>query len=244
MRMMLISAVLGFASLAPAQETRTGYPTIYHTPLFKQSQQTCSPDEMRGVFDRNGVQLTATCPASYGICAFEGACILEQPDGSLFGVNFLKYDFNLERTIFFAIDANRCPYGYGQARDAAGRLIETCLDPYFTVSADSFERKAGDVLYVPKLVGLSLPTGEVHDGYVIVRDRARLMDNEAGRDRLVFFSGIQNDKDINNPFVRAMLDNIDYTFAYETVTEEKAREIRAKRNFPRLPKHIIAVGLK
>lgn len=244
MRMMLISAVLGFASLASAQETRTGFPTIYHTPLISKARQVCAPESRIPFFDRNGEQLTSACPASYVACEFEGSCILEQADGSKVGVNFLKYDFNLERAVFFAIEADRCPYGYGNARDKSGRFIETCLDPYFSVAADSYERAAGEVIFVPKLVGAKLPTGEIHDGYVIVRDRARIMDNEAGPDRFVFFSGIQSEKDLNNPFVRASLDNLDYTFKYESVSEEKAQEIRKKRNFPLLPKQVLTNGLK
>lgn len=241
---LVLSLLLGFAPSAFAQEVRTGHPTLYHTPVIEMAKQVCAEDEKRSFLDKDGKILATVCPRAFSDCALEGSCLFKDSAGAITGVNFLRYDRYNDYNVFFAIEMDRCSYGYGQARNRAGRMIETCLDPYFSLAADSTERYAGEVLYVPKLVGVKLPTGEIHDGYVIVRDRARSMDGEGGPDWLVFFTGIQSTKSLDNPFVRLSLDNLDFTFEYQTVSDEKAAQVRKARNFPRLPKKLRGQAVK
>lgn len=81
------------------------------------------------------------------------------------------------------------PYGLG---DHGYKLI-----PFRTLAVDPRVIPLGTVLYVPDLVGVRLPTGELHDGYVFAHDTGGGITG----DRIDVFVGFEND--VNNTLTRA-----------------------------------------
>jgi len=65
------------------------------------------------------------------------------------------------------------------------------LVPYRTVAVDPRRIKLGTVLYIPSLVGIPLPTGEVHDGFGFAHDTGRGIIGS----RLDVFVGFESDRD-------------------------------------------------
>lgn len=79
--------------------------------------------------------------------------------------------------------AHDAPFGLG----APGyRLI-----PYRTVAVDPKRIKLGSVLYVPALVGVRLPSGEAHDGFVFAHDIGQGITGN----RIDLFVGFEDDLD-------------------------------------------------
>lgn len=81
------------------------------------------------------------------------------------------------------------PFGLG-ARDY--RLI-----PFRTLAVDPQVIPLGTVLYIPNLVGIKLPSGEVHDGFVFAHDTGMGIDGN----RIDVFVGFEND--VDNTFTRS-----------------------------------------
>jgi len=71
------------------------------------------------------------------------------------------------------------------------------LIPYRTVAVDGKRIKLGAVLYLPALVGVRLPSGEVHDGFVFAHDIGQGITGN----RIDVFVGVEDDLD--NTFTRA-----------------------------------------
>jgi len=65
------------------------------------------------------------------------------------------------------------------------------LVPYRTVAVDPRRIKLGTVLYIPSLVGIALPTGEVHDGFCFAHDTGRGIIGS----RIDIFVGFESDRD-------------------------------------------------
>jgi 3D (Asp-Asp-Asp) domain-containing protein len=65
------------------------------------------------------------------------------------------------------------------------------LVPYRTVAVDPRRIKLGTVLYIPSLVGIQLPTGEVHDGFGFAHDTGRGIIGS----RIDIFVGFEGDRD-------------------------------------------------
>jgi 3D (Asp-Asp-Asp) domain-containing protein len=65
------------------------------------------------------------------------------------------------------------------------------LVPYRTVAVDPRRIKLGTVLYIPSLVGIPLPTGEIHDGFTFAQDTGRGITGS----RLDVFVGFESDRD-------------------------------------------------
>jgi len=99
-----------------------------------------------------------------------------------------------------------------------------------TVSADPLSYTLGDVLYIPALVGVTLPSGEKHDGYVIVGDYAE-GNIDSGADKFSFFTGTVKSEAAENPFVKVGLSDPSNSYQYQNVSEEKAQEVRARHGF-------------
>ncbi len=71
------------------------------------------------------------------------------------------------------------------------------LIPYRTVAVDPRRIKPGTVLYVPALTGITLPSGEVHDGFCFAHDVGHgIIGN-----RVDIFVGFESDRD--NTFTRS-----------------------------------------
>ena len=110
---------------------------------------------------------------------------------------------------------NRCLYGEGVKRDL-------CLLPYHTLAADNTVHRIGDVIYVPKADGLTLPDGTIHKGFFIVRDTGGAFLGIGGQ-RVDMFVGTE--LDTNNIFSRAGLDRRNPMKAYK-VTGDSAAYVR------------------
>jgi 3D (Asp-Asp-Asp) domain-containing protein len=81
------------------------------------------------------------------------------------------------------------PFGLG---DHGYKLI-----PFRTLAVDPQVIPLGTVLYVPELVGVHLPSGEVHDGYVFAHDTGAGINGN----RIDVFVGFEND--VDNTLTRA-----------------------------------------
>ncbi|WP_295900681.1 hypothetical protein [uncultured Bdellovibrio sp.] len=231
MRLSLVLITLLGSSLALAQSLQTSASTsTYHTSLIKTSEMHCEARDLRKVITAEGKVLTRLCAKQYRACMIEGSCLIEDASGKRIGISYHKYDAEKNQSYFNKTDLKKCGYGYGFGKVSDGVAGLTCLIPYFTVSGDPLAHALGDVIYIPELVGVALPTGQTHDGYVIIGDYDEGY-IDVGEDYFAFFTGTESDKDAKNAFTKLGLSNPSNTFKYESVSEEKAKEIRAKRGF-------------
>lgn len=123
---------------------------------------------------------------------------------------------------------NTCPYGYG--------ALDTCLDPFYSVAADLNFHKVGEVIFVPRIVGIKMPDGEVHDGYFIIRDSgARIQ----GPSRFDFFTGLYSHKVKANTLARLGFDDKNNQFEFRLGTAEETILIKKKRSFPGLKNSLL-----
>lgn len=191
-------------------------PTVYYTPRFTRADNSCEGLKIP-LLNNKGQSLIQVCRTIYSACALQGACAIE---GRLFNVT----NGTVRLTYFVEITNMGCPYGKG--------VNMACLDPFHTVAADLNVHKPGDVIYVPKVRGLTLPDGKTHDGYFVVRDRGGAI---KGRGRFDFFAGFLSYRDPNNPFAALGLGDKRNRFEYVEVKGEAAKKVLAARNYPRLP---------
>ena len=122
------------------------------------------------------------------------------------------------------VDSNQCPHGLG--------VKGICLDPFYSLASDLNHHKPGDVIYIEKLKGITLPDGSIHDGYMIVRDRGGAIH---GPNRFDFFTGSYTNTDPQNSFAAIGLAAKKNSFQYVKITGEKAEAIRKLRHFPLVP---------
>jgi len=96
------------------------------------------------------------------------------------------------------------------------------LVPYRTVAVDPRRIKLGTVLYIPALVGIPLPTGEVHDGFGFAHDTGRGITGN----RVDIFVGFESDRD--NALTRSgRIESQERTSVY-TVDGATTRAINAR----------------
>lgn len=233
LRMLLTTASLLF--IAAESSAKIGHPAIYSTHSLS-LLQVCAEEEKITLVTNENETLASLCPREYRKCVLNRACIRTNKDGSRSTFSYFRFNPRLQRETFRLV-TDACLYGQGTGVTSQKKTLKTCLDPYFSVAADATEHFAGEVIFVPKLIGLVLPTGEVHDGYLIVRDS-----NEDTRDRgpdyYSFFTGLESAEDSTNPFLRMMLDNIDSLFTYQIVDGPMAEQVRQSRNYPNLPQQL------
>ena len=173
------------------------------------------------LFGISGQPLFKICKQNYNNCVIEGTCALADEDVEL--LNFVKSDKN-GVPLFETVDTSRCPYGLG--------VSNICLDPYYSVAADLNYYKAGDVIFIPKLRGLALLSGEKHPGYLIVRDRGGAI---KGATRFDFYTGFNHFAKDPNPFNEFGLSQSKNMFEFRRATEAEANEFKKSRNFPNVP---------
>jgi 3D (Asp-Asp-Asp) domain-containing protein len=204
-------------------------PTVYYKPVIDKSKMKCSSNELRDLVDENGKILISLCAKEYDNCLLQGSCFVIE-DGKTRAFNFTKKKDGANR--FAEKRESRCPYGYG--------VKAICLDPFYSVAADPAFHKAGDVIFVPQLVGLMLPDGSLHNGYLIVRDEGGAI---IGENRFDFFTGFYGPYDRANSFSRAGLSDKKNRFGYQEITGEVAQSIRDSRNYPNIPGDFEGPGL-
>lgn len=193
--------------------------TIYYLPHYDLTKMSCQSG-LRSILTVDGIELARVCPDIFKNCLMQGTCHFTTVNGPML-VNYISVRDNIAR--FFKVDTNKCPYGFG-ARS-------TCMDPFFTLAADSEFYKVGTVIEIPELRGIALPNKKFHNGYFVIRDRGGLI---KGKGRFDIFTGIYSHKNINNPFKKILKP--DFKLTYKVVGEIKAKEVLKLRNYPLLPK--------
>lgn len=194
-------------------------PTVYYFPVINEDQTSCSAKTT--LFGKNGEALTSVCKSTLATCAMQGSCAVVQ--------NKKLRSFNISgraqgRDRFFETTNSTCKYGFG--------VKSSCLDPFYSIAADLSIYRAGDVIYVPAIVGLPLPNGSKHNGYFIVRDTGRSI---VGRGRFDFFSGFFSWNNPKNPFRKIGLGDKRTKLTFYKVTGETARAVLDVRDFPMVP---------
>jgi len=96
------------------------------------------------------------------------------------------------------------------------------LVPYRTLAVDPRRIKLGTVLYIPALVGILLPTGEMHDGFGFAHDTGHgIIGN-----RIDIFVGFEDDRD--NTLTRSGRIESQERIAVYTVDGPTARAVNAR----------------
>lgn len=218
-------------SISFAKELKTGsYSSTYSTGLIQMADLSCRPDQMRKVKTTDGKVLVTICSDQYKECMYEGACVLVNKAGQKLGISYVKYDEVKNQSYFSKIDLKTCPYGYGQGRVSSELAGTACLLPYFSASADPLQYKLGDVVFLPNLVGVKLPTGEVHDGFIVITDHATgYIDTDDTH--FGFFTGHDNSRSKKNVFAALGLADPATEFKFRRATADETKKVQAKRGF-------------
>jgi 3D (Asp-Asp-Asp) domain-containing protein len=212
---------------------KEGRGSVYYIPVITQVRR-CDEKAQVHMRDLSGQVLALLCKNEIADCAMQGSCYYSNgKDIKLFAYRKLVEikdpqtgrKFSEPRFVINNEHA-RCPHGMGFRR--------ICLDPYRSVAADMKFHKAGDVFYIPVLKGQILPNGEVHDGYVVVRDIGGAI---LGEGRFDFFIGF--DSYVGHVFSKLNLSNPNRsTFSYYKVPEDRAEEVRKLRAYPMVPSKV------
>ncbi|MES3038280.1 MAG: murein transglycosylase [Bdellovibrionota bacterium] len=201
-------------------------PTIYYHPVYYTSKpgRNSGPDFLK---DINGVVLVKITKEQVAACGLQGSCSVVS------GNKMRHYGVHKKVSGVWRFQERKelpCVYGLGPKN--------TCVDPFFSVAADLNIHPLGEVIFIKELEGKVLPTGEVHDGFLIVRDSG-----PKGVDRFDFFTGFYNPNDPSNTFVQLGLDDPKNKFHYEKITGDAAQQVRSRRNFPMLTDAVVKRGL-
>jgi len=205
---------------ATSTEADTLSPTIYYKPTVDADSEKCNRDEKVKMQNSEGETLADLCPQDYNACLMQGSCFVR--------IQGRQHSFNVAAKnshgySFVEVDVTRCPYGYG--------VKNSCLDPYFSVAADLKYYNVGDVIYIPRLVGAVLPNGEVHDGFLIVRDQG---EGVQGPQRFDFFTGFYNHRAKENTLASLGFGERNNRFEFRKATEVEAEQVREHRGYPGL----------
>lgn len=193
--------------------------TLYNHPFIIDEGKACSAGlvAMKGA---GGKVLITVCKPTLSKCTLEGSCQIERASS----VRAFNYKNSAPGyAVFYEITDDECYHGYG--------VQNICLDPFFTVAADLQFHKPGDVIHVPIVKGTVLPSGEVHDGFFVVRDRGGAI---KGMHRFDFFTGVYDWNDSSNPFKKLGLSDVNSKIPYYKLKAPAAAKIRAQRGFPGL----------
>lgn len=201
-------------------------PSIYYKPVIHKENEKCLSNDLRDMKDASGKILATLCSSNYRNCLMQGSCyVLSKGSTKMVGYAGINKDGTYK---FTEVDYKRCPYGWG--------VKQICVEPYFSIAADMDYYKAGDVIYVPKLVGVALPDGQVHDGYLVVRDEGGGI---KGKARFDFFTGLLDHLSKQNPFARLGFGDPDNRFEFKKVTDDEAAQALKRRNYPGIPEAVV-----
>lgn len=196
------------------------HPTIYYKPTIHVDLSKCTVEDQRSLISPVGTVLQTLCRPDFRNCLMQGSCFVETES------SVKSYNYHSERDgiyRFVEVDLKKCPFGYG--------VRGSCLDPFFSVAADLTIYKPGDVIFVPALVGIKVPGGEVHDGYLVIRDSGGAI---TGPKRFDFFTGFYSHLNRENTFARVGLGDADRSFDFRLASEEEAIKVRTSRAYPRV----------
>ncbi|MCB9641820.1 MAG: hypothetical protein H6728_01975 [Myxococcales bacterium] len=175
--------------------------------------------ERARVRDKRGRTLAVVCKRFYQVLKMEGTGLLRARRG-------VRRLVNWDASGRFRI-VRRCRYGVGVKR--------RCLLPFHTIAADLRTYREGDVLYIPRLRGLSLPDGSKHSGLFVVQDTGGAFHGRGPR-RIDLFVGTQTSRD--NIFLRAGVHHRrpEKAFKLKGIARTHALSYLKKR-FPQLFSH-------
>ncbi|MGE0633220.1 MAG: 3D domain-containing protein [Pseudobdellovibrionaceae bacterium] len=197
-------------------------PTIYYKPILTVDNTKCLEADIQDIMDVQGSVLVRVCPPLLKKCAIQGSCILKV-EQKVLSLTFMKKIDNTYR--FKETSEENCPYGLG--------VKNICLDPFFSIAADLTIYKPGDVIFIAELMGLKLPNGEYHNGFLVVRDSGG---NIKGEHRFDFFTGFFPYGDQSNPFSVLKLDVKSTRMPYFKVGGRTAELVKRSRTYPLVPK--------
>lgn len=195
-------------------------PNLYYVPLVNVKKLECGNEKLQPIKNIQGDTIAQMCDSDYKICVEQGTCLLNEKAG----LRMINFTTRRGKIPLFSDKIKKdCPYGLG--------LKDVCLDPYFTISADLEFYKLGEVIFIPSVRGMSLPNGETHDGYFIVRDSSSSLKSEKKFD---FFTGFEPSTDEHNVFNKLGLGDKKNKFKVEKVPDDIAAKVRLKRNYPKI----------
>lgn len=211
-------------SLVSCADSKTGsselIPTVYYKPTVYRDRSKCTVKDFRDMIAVDGHVLTTICKKDYDNCLMQGSCFVYHND-KVQSFNYHSTKNSIPR--FIEVDLDDCPYGYG--------VKSSCLDPYFSVAADLSIYNLGDVIFVPRTVGVTMPNGEVHNGFFVIRDSGSHI---KGQGRFDFFTGFFNHLDRRNTLARLGFGDSNHRFEYRMAKPDEAAKAREDRAFPKL----------
>lgn len=171
-------------------------PTMYYTAeedktncKGKYGNVTYNGTETTDIISVDERVMATVCTRFYKVLLMEGSAILKDRGQGKVGINY-GFKIGEERRYRYL---ERCVFGEGVEKDL-------CLLPYHTIASDNKVHAIGEIIFVPKAVGLKLPDGSTHEGYFIVRDTGSAFTG-IGAQRIDLFTGLDPDND--NTFSRA-----------------------------------------
>lgn len=211
--------------------------TVYYIPVYSEesSKRNCQPQDLKNVKEVSGKVLARLCPAEIGNCALQGSCYYSNL-GSVILLAHHKVNPDMKSiddgSYFFKISSRNqtCPQGVG--------IKNICLDPYHSIAADPAYYAAGDVIFVPDIVGTVLPDGSIHDGFFTVRDSGHAI---KGIDRFDFFIGFDRPNS-NHIFYKKGLSSKESRLIYYRAMPIKQAQVKAERQFPLALESVIRVA--
>ncbi len=215
--------------LTEEEKTRLVTSTIYYTPDYSDLDSSlCTGKKNINISDsKNQVGSYSLCEKAVSGCMMQGSCIVQINQHQVL-INYHKKQNNV--VYFKTVNTSVCPYGLGDSTDNVTSYKTMCLDPYKSVAADLLIYRLGDVIYMPDLVGIKLPNGLVHDGYLIVRDSGG---NIKGVGRFDFFTGFENTAKKTNPFARLGLGGGGFlNYEHYSFDHSVSLRIRQQQQFP------------
>lgn len=214
--------------LSESEKLKFITPTIYYVSDYSTDVASDCSDKVDLNLRRtkNDIVKISLCPQALKSCTLQGSCYVK--------INGEKAMINYHKKVngkvqFMLVDRNICDHGLGDSSDAKQSFKTMCLDPFYSVAADTTIYPLGTVIHIPAVQGIAMPDGSTHDGYFVVRDSGG---NINGRGRFDFFTG---DLGLNasNPFSTLGLGG-EANFDYFVVSGAEAQAVRKRRYFPLL----------
>lgn len=210
----------GYSSTGVSAQT-----SIYYTPTMTTERVTCGNQVLNAIVDSRG-RTIRDCATIRARLNEQGAGVVRDSRGR-FEAAYVYSAGNLTPT-----RSTQCPIGYGARSNI-------CLNPFKTIAAHlGAGYKLGDVLYVPKTVGMRYPeypgqpaeAWATHDGHWIIGDVGGKI---KGRGRFDFFSGTMDWRDPQNPLSRLGFGDAK-NIPFCKVNETRSRQVHAQTGYPGL----------
>lgn len=217
---LLVTALLGACADSKSGDSSELIPTVYYKPTVYRDRSKCPAKNLKNMVDVDGRILTVLCDTDFNRCLMQGSCFVHHDD-KVKSFNYHSTKNSIPR--FVEVNLDDCPYGYG--------VKNSCLDPYFSIAADLAIYNPGDVIFVPRVVGVTMPNGEVHDGFFVIRDSGG---NIKGPGRFDFFTGFFHHLDRRNTLARLGFGDSKHRFEYRMAKSDEAARARENRAYPKL----------